>query len=158
MGFFAWLLRRDEPVAEAPPQELDDAEVRESMRREEWVRVYSHVYAQGLTGKVMSAIHGDILPASVARHLQLLKEFAAQAADAAMELADERFPLTTLDEAPQVMQAPSVALGRERIARATGGRAADVQAAQSGAAPAKAPSEDAKAAVPTDAKDAQPAS
>ena len=150
MGFFAWLLRRDEPVVEAPLQELDDAEVRESMRREEWVRVYSHVYAQGLTGKVMSAIHGDILPASVARHLQLLKEFAAQAADAAMELADERFPLTTLDEAPQVMQAPSVALGRERIARAKGG-----QAAQTSATPAKTPSEDAKAPAPTDA---QPAS
>lgn len=153
MGFFAWLLRRDEPVVEAPPQELDDAEVRESMRREEWVRVYSHVYAQGLTGKVMSAIHGDILPASVARHLQLLKEFAAQAADAAMELADERFPLTTLDEAPQIMQAPSVALGRERIARATSG-----QAAQNSAAPAKTQSDDAKAPAPTDAKDAQPAS
>ena len=156
MGFFAWLLRRDEPVAEMLPEE-DDAEIRESMRREEWMRVYGQVYAQGLTGKVMSAIHGDILPASVARHLQLLKEFAAQAADAAMELADERFPLTTLDEAPQVMQAPSVALGRERVARATGGRAG-VQAAQSGTAPAKTPSEDAKAAVPTDAKDAQPAS
>ena len=150
MGFFAWLLRRDEPVVEAPPQELDDAEVRESMRREEWVRVYAHVYAQGLTGKVMLAIHGDILPASVARHLQLLKEFAAQAADAAMELADERFPLTTLDEAPQVMQAPGVALGRERIARAAG-----VQAAQSGASPAKTPGEAQQAPMPTDA---QPAS
>ena len=148
MGFFAWLLRRDEPVAEAPPPELDDAEVRESMRREEWVRVYAHVYAQGLTGKVMSAIHGDILPASVARHLQLLKEFAAQAADAAMELADERFPLTTLDEAPQVMQAPSVALERERIARAKGGQA-------TGAAPAKTPSEAQQVSAPTDA---QPAS
>ncbi len=155
MGFFAWLLRRDEPVAEAPPPELDDAEVRESMRREEWVRVYAHMYAQGLTGKVMSAIHGDILPASVARHLQLLKEFAAQAADAAMELADERFPLTTLDEAPQVMQAPSVALGRERVARATHGRATGVQAAQTNAAPAKTPGEDAKAPMLTDA---QPAS
>jgi hypothetical protein len=155
MGFFAWLLRRDEPVAEAPLQELDDAEVRESMRREEWVRVYSHVYAQGLTGKVMSAIHGDILPASVARHLQLLKEFAAQAADAAMELADGRFPLTTLDETPQVMQAPSVALGRERVARATDGWATGGQAAQSGAAPTKTPTEDAKAPTPTDA---QPAS
>ncbi len=150
MGFFAWLLRRDEPVVEAPLQELDDAEVRESMRREEWVRVYAHVYAQGLTGKVMSAIHGDILPASVARHLQLLKEFAAQAADAAMELADERFPLTTLDEAPQIMQAPSVALGRERVARAKGG-----QAAQTGAAPTKAPSEAQQTTAPTDA---QPAS
>ena len=150
MGFFAWLLRRDEPVVEAPPQELDDAEVRESMRREEWVRVYAHVYAQGLTGKVMSAIHGDILPASVARHLQLLKEFAAQAADAAMELADERFPLTTLDEAPQVMQAPSVALGRERVARAKGG-----QAAQTSATPTKTPSEAQQAPAPTDA---QPAS
>ena len=142
-------------MAEAPPQELDDAEVRESMRREEWVRVYSHVYAQGLTGKVMSAIHGDILPASVARHLQLLKEFAAQAADAAMELADERFPLTTLDEAPQGMQAPSVALGRERIARATGERATGVQATQTSAAPAKTPNEDTKTPTPTDA---QPAS
>ena len=134
-------------MAEAPPPELDDAEVRESMRREEWVRVYAHVYAQGLTGKVMSAIHGDILPASVARHLQLLKEFAAQAADAAMELADERFPLTTLDEAPQVMQAPSAALGRERVVRATGGQAT-----------AKAPGDDAKASATTGTKDAQPAS
>lgn len=115
MGFFAWLLRRDEPVAETLPEE-DDAEVRENLRREEWMQVYAQVYAAGLTGKVMSAVHGDILPASVAGHLQRLKEFAAQAADAAMELADERFPLTTLDEAPQVMQAPSQVL--QRVARA----------------------------------------
>ena len=117
MGFFAWLLRRDEPVAETLPEE-DDAEMRENLRREEWMQVYAQVYAAGLTGKVMSAVHGDILPASVAGHLQRLKEFAAQAADAAMELADERFPLTTLDKAPQTMTVPSEELTRQRVARA----------------------------------------
>ena len=117
MGLFAWLMRRDEP-AELPPEE-DDAEIRESMRREEWLRVYGQVYAAGLTGKLMVAVHGgDINAAGIAGHLSRLKAFAAKAADEAMLLADARFPLTTLDEGPRVMTAPSEELARGRVARA----------------------------------------
>ena len=117
MGFFAWLMRRDEP-AELPPEE-DDAEIRESMRREEWLRLYGQVYAAGLTGKLMVAVHGgDINAAGIAGHLSRLKAFAAKAADEAMLLADVRFPLTTLDESPRVMTAPSEELARQRVARA----------------------------------------
>ena len=117
MGFFAWLMRRDEP-AELPPEE-DDAEIRESMRREEWLRLYGQVYAAGLTGKLMVAVHGgDINGAGIAGHLSRLKAFAAKAADEAMLLADARFPLTTLDEGPRPAVPLDEALARQRVARA----------------------------------------
>jgi hypothetical protein len=139
MGFFAWLLRRDEP-AELPPEE-DDAEIRESMRREEWMRVYGQVYAQGLTGKIMAAVHSgtDLTALGTAAHLRNLGIFAANAADEAMALADERFPLTTLDKAPQTMTAPSEELARQRVARAVATPAAPSAETSKVDAPAAAP-------------------
>jgi hypothetical protein len=140
MGFFAWLLRRDEPVAEMLPEE-DDAEIRESMRREEWMRVYGQVYAQGLTGKIMAAVHSgtDLTALGTAAHLRNLGIFAANAADEAMALADERFPLTTLDKAPQTMTAPSEELARQRVARAVAPSAAPSAETIKADVPAAAP-------------------
>ena len=140
MGFFAWLLRRDEPVAEMLPEE-DDAEIRESMRREEWMRVYGQVYAQGLTGKIMAAVHSgtDLTALGTAAHLRNLGIFAANAADEAMALADERFPLTTLDKAPQTMTAPSEELARQRVARAGAAPVAPSAETIKADAPAAAP-------------------
>lgn len=84
------------------------------------MRVYGQVYAQGLTGKIMAAVHSgtDLTALGTAAHLRNLGIFAANAADEAMALADERFPLTTLDKAPQTMTAPSEELARQRVARA----------------------------------------
>ena len=137
MGFFAWLMRRDEP-AELPPEE-DDAEIRESMRREEWLRLYGQVYAAGLTGKLMVAVHGgDINAAGIAGHLSRLKAFAAKAADEAMLLADARFPLTTLDEGPRPVSLDE-ALARQRVARAVSTPAAPSTETLKADAPAAAP-------------------
>ena len=138
MGFFAWLMRRDEP-AELPPEE-DDAEIRESMRREEWLRLYGQVYAAGLTGKLMVAVHGgDINAAGIAGHLSRLKAFAAKAADEAMLLADARFPLTTLDEGPRPAVSLDEALARQRVARAVATPAAPSAETLKADAPPAAP-------------------
>ena len=138
MGLYAWLLRRDEP-AELPPEE-DDAEIRESMRREEWLRLYGQVYAAGLTGKLMVAVHsGDINGAGIAGHLSRLKAFAAKAADEAMLLADARFPLTTLDEGPRPVVSLDEALARQRVARAVATPIAPSAETLKADAPAAAP-------------------
>ena len=67
---------------------------------------------------------------------------ARKAADEAMLLADARFPLTTLDEGPRVMTAPSEELSRQRVARAVSTPAAPSAETLKADAPAAAPSLD----------------
>lgn len=99
MSLLSWIFgSRPAPVAEEQDDERDeqrDAAMQESLRRDDWLRVYAAVYAEGLTGKVMAMVHaGGTEGRTTQQHLIALRDFAARAADEAVAMADDRFPLT----------------------------------------------------------------